>query len=276
LESLFCAVRGKIGFVFRRGTLEMDELGTRHRIIDSNCYLGAWPTRRLRVNTAADLAKLARGNGVDRCLVSAFDAIFHEDYLAANKRLIDELQKFKGKLLAVPVENPQSPLCGKAGPGAARIVPCYHGYSPLSRRCQRFLRECESQGTTVFLSLRMRDERLNQPLLRLRPTAVKDLISSLAGVPGLNVVVNNARAGEVDELLSKGMERVRAGCEWSFPIGFIERMVDAYGDRRLVYGSNVPLHYYQSSLLQVLMAGISERSKRRILGRNLMEILQGL
>lgn len=254
----------------------MAELKARHETIDSNCYLGAWPTRRLSATTAAGLLRIARENGVDLCLVSAFDAIFHEDYLAANGRLIDELQEFKGKLLGVPIENPQSPLCGKATTGTVRIVPSYHGYSPLSRRCQRFLKECESQGTTVLVSLRMRDERLNHPMFKLRPTSVKDLLSGLAGMPGLNVVVNNARAHEVDELLSKGAEHVRAACEWSFPIGFVEKMVDAHGDRRLVYGSNVPLHYYQSSLLQILMADMSEKSKGRILGRNLKEILRGV
>jgi len=232
--------------------------------------------RRLRVNTASDLVELARENGVDRCLVSPLDAIFHEDYPEANRRLVDELQKFKGRLLAVPIENPQSPLCSKAVLGAARIVPSYHGYTPLGKRCRRFLREREAEGTTVFVSLRMRDERLNQPMFKLRPTNVKDLVSSLDGVPDLNVVVNNARAGEVEELLSKGTEHIRAGCEWSFPVGFIEKMVDAHGDRKLVYGSNAPLHYYQSSLLQVLMADISEKSKGRILGRNMKDALRCL
>ncbi len=252
----------------------MPDLHARHRIIDSNCYLGHWPTRNVGLGTAESLVKLAQENGVDLCLVSAFDAIFHKDYLAANQRMMKELEEFRGKLLGVPIENPQSPVSGSLPPAVVRLVPSYHGYTVLSKRCQRFLRQCESCGTTVFVSLRMRDERLSHPLLRLRPSRVMDLAHVLSKVPGLDVVVNNAKSNEIDELLSRGMERVRASCDWSFPIGFIEKIVDRCGDDNLVYGSNAPLHYYRSSLLQVLMADIPEKSKAKILGHNIGRILR--
>jgi predicted TIM-barrel fold metal-dependent hydrolase len=85
--------------------------------------------------------------------------------------------------------------------------------------------------------------------------------------------VNNVKANEMEKVLSGTAGTVMVGCDWSLPVGFVERMVDSHGDDRLVFGSNVSLHYYQSSLLQIRMAEISEKSKRKILGGNLRKLL---
>lgn len=243
------------------------------QVIDSNCFLGNWPTRRLRTTSAKGLAGLAEENGVDLCLVSPLDAIFHKDHISANERLADDLRKFEARLIPLPIANPSSPMGNTFQGKALRIVPSYHRYSLTNRRCEHLLEEARSRNMTIFISFRMRDERLTHPLLNLKRTRTSDLTSTLSKLPDLRVVINNAKASEIENLLPNTPNNTLVGCGWSFPIGFIERMVDLHGDERLVFGSNAPLHYYQSSLLQIRKADISERSKKRILGDNLREML---
>jgi len=242
------------------------------RIIDSNCYLGAWPTRTLGVTSARGLEALLRGNGVGLGLVSPLDAIFHKDHLAANARMMEEVKRLRESFLPVPVANPASPL-GNPPWKLARLVPPYHQYSPAEKPFLTFLNGIRSRGGVAFISVRMRDDRLASPLLRPATIPIEALTTALKRLPGLKVVVNNARSDEVRTLLSETGETVVAGCEWSFPTGFLEEVVDEFGDRRLVFGSNAPLHYYASSLLQVTGADIPRRSMRRILADNIREML---
>jgi hypothetical protein len=242
-------------------------------IIDTNCYLGSWPTRGLRVNSARDLVDLASRNGVTTCLVSPLDSIFHKDRVLANSRLVEDLSEFSNRLLPVPIVNPLSPVDESGDYQLLRLTPAYHGYSIGSRSTSRFLSTVESDVRGLFISFRMRDDRLNHPLLRMTPIDPTALVETLREVPELPVIVNNARKSEIETIIENTGDHVMLDCTWSLPIGFIERMVEEHGDHRLVYGSNVPLHYYQSSLLQVLGADISLKSLGRILGGNIAPFL---
>ncbi len=245
-------------------------------IIDSNCYLGNWPTRSLPATTAVELAAMARDNGIDSCLVSPLDGIFHTNTTAANEKLAQMLAGFEESMVPLPVVNPASPISGRPIGGFFRLAPSYHGYSTRNRKCRSVLADAASRGHLVLLSLRMRDERLNHSLFRPKRVNLEDLISSARGIKDIRLVVNNAKPNEMEEILRDAPDGTMVGCEWSMPVGFLERMVEHYGDWRLIYGSNAPLHYHQCSLLQVQQADIPGESKRRILGGNLAEHLRDI
>ena len=242
-------------------------------IIDTNCYLGNWPTRKLGVTSAEGLAKLAAENGVTTCMVSPLDAIFHKDRVSANSNLIKELARWKDGLRPLPIINPLSPVDETGDFRLLRMTPTHHGYSPLNRTVLHFLSGLETGGSVLFMSMRMRDERLIHPMLKTRPVSPDGLISALRRFPALRVIINNARSTEMRRILERTGDRVLLGCDWSLPIGFVERMVGEHGDHRIVFGSNSPLHYYQSSLLQVQEADLPERSRRRILCENAAALL---
>ncbi len=154
-----------------------------------------------------------------------------------------------------------------------RLVPSHQGYSLAARRCGKLLGELESSGGRLFISMRLRDQRLMSPLLRSREPKVKEISTALARYESLPTVINNCKSGEIRELMERTGDNVLFGCAWSLPIGFIEETIDSYGDGRLVFGSNAPLHYYDCSLLQIGLADIPESSKRSILAGNLKRFL---
>jgi hypothetical protein len=241
-------------------------------VVDSNAYLGSWPNRRLRCTDPGCLEELASAHGIDLCMVSGLDAIFHSDYVDANRRLERELEGHP-LLRHLPVANPSSPMAPGTIPPMVRLVPSHQGYSPVGRRCGRLLGQLESSGGRLFISMRMRDQRLMSPLLMSRELKAKDVSAALARHQSLPTVINNCKSGEIRELMERTGDNVLFDCAWSLPIGFIEETVDSYGDGRLVFGSNVPLHYYDCSLLQIRLADIAGSSKRNILAGNLKRFL---
>lgn len=240
--------------------------------MDSNAYLGSWPTRRLHCAGPQALEELASERGIDLCLVSSLDAVFHRDYIGANRSLERDLRGH-GLLRHLPVANPSSPISPGRIPPMVRLVPSLQGYSLTGRRCGGLLDDLASSGGRLFISMRMRDQRLMSPLVKFREVTVKEVSAALSSHTSLPTVVNNCKSGEMTALMESTGDNVLFGCAWSLPIGFIEDTVDSHGDERLVFGSNVPLHYYDSSLMQIRLAAIAESSKRRILGGNLKRFL---
>ncbi len=249
------------------------ELSDLRGTIDTNCYVGNWPTRPLPFNEPASLRRVSMENSVGTCLVSSLGAIFHRDYMAANRALERSASGIEG-LIPVPVVNPTNPPLGPTHP-IIRMVPSHHRYRLSDSRTRKLLDSAESENQLVFISTRMRDRRLLDPSFRILGTEVEGIIDAATSHPDLSLVVNNAKAAEVEKILSR-TDNVLVGCEWSFPIGFIRRMVGDHGDSRLVFGSNAPLHYYKSSLLQVEKADIPPASRRRILGGNISRLLSSL
>ncbi|MBU7004957.1 MAG: hypothetical protein HXS50_05280, partial [Theionarchaea archaeon] len=201
------------------------------------------------------------------------DSIFHKDRVLANSRLVEALSEFSDRLFPVPIVNPLSPVEESGDYKLLRLTPTYHGYQVGSRSTWRFLSRVGSHVRALFISFRMRDDRLSHPVLRTTPVDTPALVEALREVQGLPVIVNNARKSEIETIIENTGDQVMLDCTWSLPIGFIERMVEEHGDHRLVYGSNVPLHYYQSSLLQLLGADISRKSLERILVGNIAPVL---
>ncbi len=242
------------------------------RTIDTNLWLGHWPTRGAGSDPAGLVSMMDR-NQVKTGLVSSLDGIFHKDPEGANTKLARAVDGFSRRLLPVPVVNPRVPYFRPLPKGLMRVVPPSHRFSPRSRRFIRLLEAASEAGVTVLISLRMRDERLERPLLKPLHASASQLASTISKFPSLKVVVNNARSNEANLILSR-TDNSLVGCEWSFPIGFVEEMADKFGPERLVFGSNFPLHYYQCSLLQVTEADIPASWKRMILYENIQRIAE--
>jgi len=59
-------------------------------IIDSNAYIGHWPFRRLRYNTADGIIELMDRCGIDKAVVGSINSVFYKNYQAGNEELVEE------------------------------------------------------------------------------------------------------------------------------------------------------------------------------------------
>ncbi|MFI4874986.1 MAG: amidohydrolase family protein, partial [Blastopirellula sp. JB062] len=168
--------------------------------IDANVYLSRWPFRRLRYDAPGALTKMLRSQGVIQAWAGNFDAVFHKDIGAANRRLSEACAKEEdGILIPFGAVNPLAPqwkdelrLCVERYqmPGI-RLHPNYHGYDLKDSRFHELLRRAADRNLIVQLVAWLEDPRTQHPRMRIATVDLAPLADLVADVPGLRIVLLN-------------------------------------------------------------------------------------
>src|SRR5262249_9096363 len=79
---------------------------TEGMILDVNAYLGHFPFRRLRHNTAGALLGLMDAKSIDRAVVSSAAAITYRNPQSGNEELAEEVARHRDRLIPFAVINP--------------------------------------------------------------------------------------------------------------------------------------------------------------------------
>ena len=82
-------------------------------IIDVNTYIGHWPFRQLRNNTAKELVKKMDEADISVACISSVHSIFYKDTQEGNLELINEILPYKDRFLPFAVINPVYPAWKK-------------------------------------------------------------------------------------------------------------------------------------------------------------------
>jgi len=106
-----------------------------------NTYVGHWPFRQLRHNTAQALVRRLDRSGIDRAVVASLHGVFYRNVHPANEELAAQVRPYRDRWLPFATLNPTYPgwqedlrrcaedldLCG------IRLYPQYHGYQLSDR-----------------------------------------------------------------------------------------------------------------------------------------------
>ena len=146
---------------------------------------------------------------------------------------------------------------------AVRVLPSAHGYS-LSDLCARELLE------TV--------EAARLPLLvELADTSWAEIDGVLEAHPALRTIVLRVAYREDRRLYALLEKHANLFVETSVYVGHraIERVVQAFGARRLIFGTGAPLFAPGGAVAPIVYAEISDEDKAAIAGGNLRELTRG-
>jgi len=256
-------------------------------LIDVNAYLGCWPLRRLPAEDTADLVSRLRRHGVVQTWVGSVDGLLHRDMATVNARLADECHRYGDGLLApFGSINPKLPdwqddlrrcIQEHHMPGI-RLHPNYHGYTLNDPDFAKLLRLAAERGLIVQLALIMEDERTMHPLLRVEPTSVTGLLALLKQTPGLRIVLLNSqrflRGQALADLMAAGEVYVEIAMLEG--VGGVTSLLAQVPLGRVLFGSYVPLFYFESALLKLQESPLSEEqlgaircdNARRLLVKN--------
>jgi len=220
-------------------------------MIDVNVSLFRWPFRRLPADDGRRLVETLRRKGVTEAWAGSFEALLDEDSTAVNERLARACRELDAALL-VPFGaiNPAAPgwrddllRCHERhGMPGVRLHPGYHGYRLEDGLFAELLGRAAEKGMAVQIALGMEDERTQNPLMRV-PRVEASLMKQ---VPQATVMLLNA------PLLAHAKELAQAGRVY-FDIamiegtGGVERLVEAAGGDRVLFGSNFPLFYFEAA-----------------------------
>jgi hypothetical protein len=242
-------------------------------IIDVNINLGHWPTRRSPCDELPKLLAKLQSHGVVEAWAGSYDGVFHQDLTNVNNRLAAACTSGVplGVPLAPPVPirlipfgeiNPLLPnwedeldrcVAVHHMPGV-RLHPNYHGYSLNHPEFPKLLKAAAARNLIVTLATLMEDERMMHPLLRVPPVDLKPLPPLVAQVAGLKLVLLNSltsavRGDLLDRLLDSGQVYVEIAMLEG--VGGIENLLKHVPLERILFGSNAPSFYFDSSLFKL-------------------------
>lgn len=248
--------------------------------IDVNCLWGTWPFRKLRRSSFSDLQAIHRETGFSRGYVSCMNSIFYQDPFEGETDLHKVLEgtPYRQILTVNPTlpawESDVEEGLARFGIAGVRVFPCYHGYRLDDPRFLELCRKLKGYRLPLLLTTHVEDERFDYLLLQRRPELPGELTAFLRAAPEIPILLLSLRFGEIgyltEELHSMPNLYLDTSC-LKDPVECTERLLEAIGDRKLVYGSQYPLNALRSTLCEVTMAKIPEESKNRILRDNALE-----
>jgi predicted TIM-barrel fold metal-dependent hydrolase len=252
-------------------------------LIDVNVSLFQWPFRRVKADDTAALAGKLQSHGVTAAWTGSFEGLLHRDLGGVNVRLAEECRKFP---LFVPFGsvNPTAPdweedvrRCHEEYrmPGL-RLHPNYHGYDLTNPSFAKLLHLAAERGLLVQLAVSMEDDRTQHPLVRVTPVDVTPLPQLVRETPGLRLVLLNA----FRSLRPEEAHRLSAAGEIAFEIATLEavggvaNLLTKAPLERVLFGSNAPLYYFESSEGKLRESVLSEEQKAAITSGNATKLLR--
>jgi predicted TIM-barrel fold metal-dependent hydrolase len=253
-------------------------------MIDVNVNLSRWPFRRLVGDEPDGLVAGLRRRNVAQAWAGTFDGILHKDLSSANERLVNDCRRYgPGILIPFGSVNPKLPdwqedlrRCHEVYemPGI-RLHPNYHGYSLGDSVFAELLRLAAARRLVVQLAVCMEDERTQHPLMRVPPVDISPLPDLLKNEPGVRFVVLNCDPSRNPEQL----QRLASTGHVYFDIAMVEgvggvaRLAQKIAIQQILFGSHFPLFYFESALLKVSEAGLTDAETGAILEKNARSLL---
>ncbi len=248
-------------------------------IFDACAWAGDYPFGRLRHRTAEDILRLMDAAGIERALVSPLQGAFYRLCSEANEELSPGIAARADRLSLAAVINPCSPgwqddlqaAQETMGAQAVRVIPSYHAYSLSDPRMGELAEAAAGVGLPVIVTLRLEDERGHPPAFQV-PAAPAAGAARLAGEhPRMKTVISMARFGEIMALAPEmaGLANLWtdiAGAQG--PAMCVEKLAEAAGAGRLLFGTGLPLQYALPARLKVEVTDLLDKDKAAILAGN--------
>ncbi len=253
--------------------------------VDTNVYLSRWPFRRLPGDEPRDLVAKLEEHNVKQAWAGSFDALLHEDLAAANARLNEACDADgEGRLLPFGSVNPTLPdwqedlrRCYEDHKRRGiRLHPNYHGYQLNDPRFAELAGLAAERGLIVQIALNMEDTRTQHPLVRAVEVETAPLLAVVRKTPGLRLVIQNRKREPSGKLLG----RLSYSGEVYFDFAMLEGvsgingLLEGVPEDRVLFGSYFPFFYFESALLKVKEAGLSESQQKAILADNARLVLE--
>jgi uncharacterized protein len=220
---------------------------------DASAFLGTWAFAGVPGYTLAELLAAYRDVAIDGAALSPIDAVLQPEPMAGNRRLLAELADglppaFRAR--AVPIINPSLPGwqghvadCRRAGGDlvrALKVVPSYHDYQLDHPAVQELARLCLEQDLGLCVQVRMEDERMHHPAMRVPPVAPTAVVALAARHPRLPILVCGGYMAELAAY--RDYPSIRSDLSFVESGMVLHDALQRLGSDRLLVGTHAPIH----------------------------------
>lgn len=257
-------------------------------IIDCNAYIGHWPFRPLRNNTADGLVKLMDEKGIDKAVVSSIHSIFYKDSHAGNRELAEDVKGYPDRLIPLAVLNPTYPgweddlkesveVLGMKG---LRLFPYYHQYKLTDVESLRLIEKAAELKLPIFLPMRVVDMRQRHwfdATENLNFGEIEQVVRRFGDSVTLVVQEGIYPAGRGYLLGDEKAKTYNVFYEFSRLTSVLHKdlvkLLEVVGPERLLFGTGIPFKYPEPVLLKLGILNLDQDSKDKILYKNIADIL---
>jgi predicted TIM-barrel fold metal-dependent hydrolase len=234
--------------------------------IDLHAYIGHWPFRQLRRNTAEGLLGMMDQYGIDRAVVSNINGIFYKNPQSANEELAASVSRSNGRLIPFAVIDPaytgweyDLETChAKLGMKGIRLYPHYHDYQVADFRCIELVKAAGRLGMPVAFSLRLVDDRQRSWLDIDRRLSTAEIASVAEQVPACRFIVLNAVVPARNDAVSRILEQTDILFDTVYASGThmsgeydLAAAVARYGPKKFAFGTAAPFREPVTAMLRI-------------------------
>jgi len=248
--------------------------------IDVNTYIGHWPFRQLRHNTAEALVRRMDERGIDRAVVASIDGILYKNVHPANETLSAQVRPFRDRLIPFATLNPtyagwredlrrcaqDLELCG------LRLYPQYHGYRLDDADGVALIDAATELGWAVQVPMRIVDRRQRHKWDLAEDLAPEALYAALAQRPQARWMLLNS-LGLEGTRLGRGRYLVEISRMTAVLQRNIQALIESAGPEHLAFGTGMPFKVPEPALLKLELLDVSPEAVERIAWRNAYEML---
>ena len=254
-------------------------------LIDVNTYIGDWPFRELRHNTAQKLLRQMDKKGIDQAWVSSASGVFYKNPQTANDDLARQSRRHRDRLVPFAVINPtyadwQHDLCACAERGfrGIRLYPNYHNFALADSCCNELVSAAAERGMVVSIPIRQVDSRQRHWLLDVPDVSLDAVAALVARHPHARFVLLNGigyrgtALGRPENGLPSNylMEISRLT---ALMRSEIRALLDALGPKALAFGTGMAFKYPDPPLVKLEVLDATRAEKDRIRWRNAAALL---
>lgn len=248
--------------------------------IDINTYIGHWPFRQLRHNTAEALVRRMDERGIDRAVVASIDGILYRNVHPANEALSVQVGPFRDRLIPFATLNPTYPgwredlrrCADDLDLSGLRLYPQYHGYRLDDADGLALIDAATELGWAIQVPMRIVDRRQRHRWDLAEDLAPDALYAALGQRPQARWMLLNslglegARLGQGRYLVA--ISRMTAVLQRN-----IQAMIESAGAEHLAFGTGMPFKVPEPALLKLEVLDVSSEVTERIAWRNAYEML---
>ncbi|MBT5875212.1 MAG: amidohydrolase family protein [Candidatus Latescibacteria bacterium] len=250
-------------------------------LIDINTYIGHWPFRQLRDNTAQGLLKQMDKNGIDLAITASIHGIFYKNLLPANEEVAAQAKRYRDRIVPFAVINPldadwEEDLRRSAEEmelKGLRLFPQYHGYSLTDTAGLELIDAAYELNWPIQVPMRVVDRRQRHPMDWASDLAASDFEDALAARPLVKWMILDALGLDGTKMPPNASYVVEISRMTAVLQRNIQGFIETAGHVHLSFGTGMPFKMPGPALLKLDVLDVPKTVREAIAWKNAKKVL---
>jgi predicted TIM-barrel fold metal-dependent hydrolase len=236
--------------------------------MDAHCHFGKFTNFYIPDNRAERMIAAMDRLGIRRACISSLLAIF-SDVRAGNDEVAAEVDRHPGRFIGLTVVNPNFPR-----QITAELERCYErGFRGIKLHCP--VHQYSAGGAAYEAVWKFAAERKASVLVHTLPQDMPHIGRVAKAYPEATIIVAHSNQPKFEDCFKVMGENPNVYADTvssGFANRLIERMVNAVGSEKVLFGTDVPYIDPFSQYAKVAFARLDDEAKQNIFYRNAQRI----